>query len=313
MPRSIITINSFIFLLSSIGIHAQSDLIEIPFHIIGKMIVVQGNINGRNGNIAIDTGIPTMLINKRFFGDLDLFSTGATGGFQSISGKAEKKGVALVTIKIRDFSVNAGADVIDLQTVERQKRTDLLGMIGINLFRKYELEIDNHSEVIRLYRLDKQGRRRLQQADALPSEAISFQYYQHLPYITTYLHGMPLNLGLDTGAEKTLVAASVYEKIKSQLRNAKPQMMIDLQGKVSEGIAAQVDGLQVGGLEISAIPALFIPMNTHYGSLNRKKIQGLLGYDFLQYFRLAINFKKKKIYLWTEQQNDNMPLVVRKN
>ena len=59
---------------------------------------------------------------------------------------------------------------------------------------------------------------------------------------------MPLQLGLDTGAEKTLLARSVYERRKGQFREVRPQRLI----------------------------------------------------DFLRQFRLAINFKKKKVYLWTE-------------
>lgn len=300
-----------LFILPITSLVSKPDLITIPFRTIGKMIVVQGSIDGRVGNIVIDTGIPDMLINQRFFSDLELFSTGASDSFQAINGTGRNAATALVYLKIQDFSVKAGATVMDLQAVERQKRTNILGIVGIDLFRKFELELDYLSQEIRLYRLDKDGQRKLQQPEALPSEVVDLDFYQHLPCITTYLHGTPLQLGLDTGAEKTLFAASIYKKQKEQLQNVRPQRMMDLHGLPVKGIAARINGLEVGGLEISAIPAVFIAMNTHYGSLNEKRIQGLLGYDFLQHFRLAINFKKKKAYLWTQQQNENMPLVIR--
>ena len=313
MIRQTIVISTFLFILTSTPIFSQSDQITIPFRIFGKMIVVQGSINGQVGNIVIDTGIPKMLINQRFFTNLDLFSTGASAGFQSVNGETGNAAMAMVVLEIQDFSVNGAADVIDLQAIERQKRMNILGIVGINLFRKYELEIDYLSEEIRLYRLDRKGQRRLQQPQALPSEVLAFDYYQHLPYITTYLHGMALHLGLDTGAEKTVLSASVYEKIKHQIRDVKTQKMIDLHGQPTNAIAAQVDGLEVGALEISSLPAIFIPLNTHYGGLDEKEIQGLLGHDFLRHFRLSINFKKRKVYLWNAQQNANMPSVIRKN
>lgn len=288
----------------------QSERIIIPFRIIGKMIVVQGQIDGQVGNIVIDTGIPNMIINHRFF-NLNRYPVEHSPGYKALIGDNGHSKRIVVRLRINEFAVTTGVEVINLHAIERQKRTNILGMIGIDLFRNYEFEIDYHAEEIHLYRLDRRGQRKRQEPQALPLEVLSFDYYQHLPCITTYLNGIPLRLGLDTGAEKSLLATSIFEQRKSQFHHLHSQKVMDLHGRSVDATAAQMDGLEAAGLKISAIPVVFIPFDARYGNLNVKEIQGLLGHDFLRHFRLAINFKKQKIYLWNEKQIENMPLVIR--
>lgn len=288
---------------------SQVDRIVIPFRTIGKTIVIQGSVDGQVGNLIIDTGIPRMVLNKRYAESARLFSPKEIEGFQSANGSVQNNGMSLVFLDIQAYSARIAADVLDLKPIERQKRMNILGIVGLNLFRKYEFEIDFFSKEIRLYRLGRKGTRRILAPQALPSQTLSFQFEDHLPIITANLNGEALQLGLDTGAEMNLISAKFFEGSSHQFKNVQTKILMDLTGERITTLSAQMAGLQVGTLDLPAMHAIFIPLNTRYGGIGSKNLDGLLGYEFFQHFRVAINFKKRQVYLWDAKAIENMQEV----
>lgn len=292
---------------------SQVDYIVIPFQTKGKTIIIEGSVDGQVGNLILDTGIPKMLLNKRYAEGTNLFSNKEFNGVQSVNGAVQNGGMSLISLAIQEFSANIGADVLDLKPIERQKGINILGIVGLNLFRKYEFEIDFFSKEIRLYRLDKKGIRRMLEPQALPSQTLSFRYKGHLPCITANLNGTSLQLGLDTGAEINLLSAKFFEESSDQFKNVQTKILMDLTGKRSAAFSAQTDGLQIGVIDVPVMNALFVPLNTHYGGIGGKNIDGLLGYEFFQHFRTAINFKKRQVYLWDARAIENVPVAAARN
>ena len=67
----------FLFFLTTSISFSQPDLVTTPFRTVGKMILIQGNINGHFGNLIIDTGISGMVLNKAYFSENEIFRTDA--------------------------------------------------------------------------------------------------------------------------------------------------------------------------------------------------------------------------------------------
>jgi hypothetical protein len=300
----------FIAFLSAVLAYAQPDLIIIPFQDQGNMIVVEGTLNGRAGNLIVDTGIAKMLINETYVQEADRFTSPASSGFQSVNGSGQNLGMSLVTLQISLFSAKTAAQIMDLKGIESRKGMDILGVVGIDLFRKYELEIDYFSKEIRLYDLDRNGNRHRQEPQPLPTEILPFRYEGHLPCITAHLFGQTLQLGLDTGAEINFFSSSIYESSGKRFQNPRTVTILALNGQGTPALSAQMTGLQIGALEMPPMQTAFAALNTQYGGLDGKSIHGLLGYEFFRHFRIAINFKKREVFLWDEESTEN-PIVAR--
>ncbi|NND32042.1 MAG: hypothetical protein HKN76_05575 [Saprospiraceae bacterium] len=281
--------------------YAKFDLIEIPYWTAGKTMVIEGMVNGKAGDLIFDTGIPKMLLNQKHVGNSEVFKNKEFAGFQSINGANHNGGMSLVLLQIRGFSKKVGADIVDLGTVEEHKGINILAIVGIDLFKKYELEIDGFSKVIRLYRLSKKGNRIVQEKTSLPSLTIPFDNKGHLPCISTQWNGRTLRLGLDTGAEAHVLNHDIYETSKDRFDEVHTVCMVDLNGKPSKVLATEVDGIKIGYIEVPSTETLFMPNITDYGGLSSKKVQGLLGFAFFQHFRMALNFKKKEFSLWKRE------------
>lgn len=302
----------FLCLLMHSPAFAKSDLIVIPFEIKAKTIVIQGNVNGRPGNLIVDTGIPNMLLNKPYVESSSLFNNKEFGGVQSVTGSVENEGMSIVFLEIQDFSAKLGADVLDLKPIEKQKGMDIMGIVGLNMFRNYEFVIDFFLKEIYLYRLDRKGVRILKPR-LLPSQTISFHYEGHLPCITAHLNGTSLQLGLDTGTEINILPAALFDKKSDQFTHIQTKKLMDLTGKQTAVLSAHVAGLQIGTLDMPSMNTLFIPQNKQYGGIGSKRVQGLLGIEFFQYFRLAINAKKRQVYLWDSKEIENVPVATERN
>ncbi len=292
-------------------IYAQTDPIIIPFRPIGKTIVIQGSIDGQIGNLVIDTGISKMILNKSYVKSENIFTNDEFGGIRSVDGAVQNLGMSMVGLKIEAFSIKLAADVMDLKPIEKQKRMNIMGMVGLQIFRKYEFEIDFFSSEIRLHDLDKRGIRKMLEPQALPSQTLTFDYEGHLLCIPAHLDGKTLRLGLDTGAEMNLLAENLFEEKGAQYREVHEKTLLDLNGEQVKAFSAKTNNFQVGTDDLPPIEILFVPLKKHYGGINTKKMNGLFGFEFFQHFRIAINFKKRRIALWDAQANQDLPLAAK--
>lgn len=300
---------AILFFLSCITAQTKPDRVVLPFRTVAKSIVIRGSVNGREGNLLLDTGIPKMLLNQKCLTNGPLFSTKDHGDFQSVNGATQNALLSLVILELGDFSVKTDVNVANLSALERQKGIDILGVIGVDVFTKYELEIDFFTEELRLFRLDRNGNRRWQEPQPLPSETLSFEYRRHLPCIPVTWQGQTLRLGLDTGAGRSMLTAAIYERARNQFPTVRSVAMQDLNGTRTTALSAWMRGLQLDDLEIPPLPALFVPTDLHNDGMDGRNMHGLLGFGFFRHYRTAINFKKRKVYLWDARTVQNLPVA----
>ena len=308
-------ISILFYFISNPSAQARPDLVVIPFKTYKGMIIVQGKIDNHLGNLLIDTGIRRTIINGRYLKNTYEHKEKGYGGFQSINGIDENTSLSSSIIKLEDFSMNIIAHVIDLHPVEKQKSLNILGIVGIEVFLKYELVIDYFSSEILLFRLDKKGNRIIQEPQPPPVHTTPLHTSGKRPYILTELNGTRFNLVLDTGAEINLLASEFYEQFRDQFTDVQTTKTIDLNGKQQTSFSAQTNGLVAGTIELPPMTTLFLPLSNYYGKLGvgKKDIHGLLGYEFFQHFRTAMNFKKRECYLWDEEALNYGPVSTMKN
>jgi len=279
-------------------------IVEIPFKLVGNLIIVKGEIDGKEGNFIIDTGAPTLILNQnklRYYSKSTKFSSsGITGNVPSLYEKAVR-GVKLAEAEFRYIN----ALVMDLSHLEEVRGIPILGLVGYQLLKKYEVVFDFDNQNLILYRLGKKGR---VLADSegqrlAPTDSVSFRLIGHLPCVKGQLNGKKTIFGIDSGAEINLI----NHKLKGAFGKAfSAEKDIDIYGVGKRKVSAETGILKyfwIEGIKFEEMTAIMTNMS-HFQPIKNFKLDGLLGHDFLRQRKLSINFKKKKVYFWGAEQVD---------
>lgn len=79
-------------------------------------------------------------------------------------------------------------------------------------------------------------------------------------------------------------------------------------GKTSQAQSTQIHNFQIDNLMLPPMETIFMPIDP-LNKLSGPDIDGLLGQEFLKHFQVAINFKKKEVYLWYKDEAEQGPWV----
>lgn len=283
-------------LLAGVIFTASASPKIIPFKVVRNLMVIHATVNGQSGNFIFDTGVPGMVLNARYFQGNTNFG-GDCSGFQFIAGTSGDCKGNPVQMHLGELSIRGYAAVVDLKSMEQKKRMNILGMLGLQALKRYEIVLDYQLEEIQLYELDRKGNRKDPEDYLLPDESLGFRTLEHIPYIPASVNGRELRLGIDTGAEYNILSNEVNDKIKAVVEDWQPKTMVALGGTAQTVASGRVTSVEIGQQQLPGMQTLFTPLH-HLNQLSGPDIHGLLGQEFLQYFRTAFNFKRKEIYLW---------------
>ncbi|WP_299671114.1 hypothetical protein [uncultured Polaribacter sp.] len=271
---------------------------RIPFKLVDRLLVVEGSLKNQKGNFIIDTGSEAFILNKVHF---------KTYGFNYVK-KGETSGV-LNTIenpiekRINNFSLetlhlkNKDSDIIDLSHIEKSKKIKLLGIIGFDILKDYEIFIDLYLNQITLTKTDKTGKK-LSKNKYLETitDSINFSLKNHTIVIDAFVNKEKLKFGLDTGAEFNQLSSKVHKKV---LKHFYPKKRIQLMGASSKKIEVLYGNLHRVKLNDKNYFGPMKTIITNLKNMNKAfgtKLDGILGHDFFAQKRVIMNYKKEKIY-----------------
>lgn len=274
----------------------SENTVRIPFRMADHLILIQGSINGKQGNLILDTGSKHLVINKSHFKKQPVQLASGIG--YSINGSMDQ----IMAQRIQDFSFstfeipNRIADRIDLSHIEKNKKEKILGIIGHDVLYDFEIYIDFYLNQITLFRTDRNGNRI---DDHLfldtPVSEIPFEIRGHSIILNTTVNNTPVAMALDTGAEINFLDTKAPEEALKQFRGIKRIKIRGMGQKSSEMMAGKLYGLHLNNsLPIGVMRTILADlsdMTEAYGT----QVEGVLGYDFIAMKRLLINYKKKAI------------------
>lgn len=272
---------------------------RIPVKLIDHLIVVEAQLNQQKGNFIIDTGSEALILNKKHFSK-HLFSTNKTenryGILNEVNDSFEK---TFKKFSLKDFSYeNKKSDIIDLSHIEKSKKIRLLGIIGYDVLKDYEIFIDLFLNQITLTKTDKKGNR-LHDKVYLEQivDTLDFKLKNHAINLKGTINKQNLNFILDSGAELNQLNKDISKKA---LRSFYPKRRVKLTGASNRKIEVITGNLF--RLKLSEHTYLG-PMKTMLTNLTKMneafgtKADGILGYEFLVQKRTIINYKKEKLYI----------------
>ena len=106
---------------------------------------------------------------------------------------------------------------------------------------------------------------------------------------------------VDSGATANAIDKKKIDRMNSGLLLAMEDSLASFGSEKVLVKSQKIDGLVVGNLSCPPMKTLFINLDHFNKSQSGIKVDGIFGYEFLSNFRVAINFRKKEIYLWDRE------------
>ena len=271
---------------------------RIPFKLIDHLIVVEAELLGRKGNFIIDTGSETLILNKVHFKqqyEHNKKSNQTSGVIGIIDNPLER---TLNEFIIEHLKMeNKNSDVIDLSHIENAKKMHLLGIIGYNILKDYEVFIDLYLNQITLAKVDKFGNT-LDKKVYLEKviDSVDFTLKKHTIVINAFIENEPVKLGLDSGAEFNQINKNSKRRV---LKHFYPEKRLQLTGASNhskEVLAGKLYRVKLSDTQFFApmqtVLTNLIQMDKAFGT----SLDGILGYEFFKQKRTIINYQKEKLY-----------------
>ena len=279
--------------------------IILPIELAGKLILVEAYVNGKKGNFIIDTGAESLILNSRYFYGIKNSEEAAS----NFAGQASAISHKMVRLGWPGQSEKKYlATIVNLQLLESKLRVDIMGYIGYEVLKDYELVFDlPHLEVI-FYKLDKKGKRySLALAHTEPSDTIMMKANGRQPFLIARFGTKNLKLGIDSGAALNLLRPGIAKKLGKHFINAGPRQVVGYDGQPATMPSGILHDLKLSQLSWPGLRTLITPLDQINKGLSIP-LDGILGFEFLNSYKVAINYRKSEMYLWDPKKIRPEPL-----
>jgi len=290
----------FIDLLLRANYDADSSVATIPFSRVGNLILVQAKADTIEGNFILDTGCPSLVLNITYFRNYPVSEkTEERNGITGAEFAAEQTQVA-------EFSLGGfkyyrmPADLTNLGNIENSKGTRILGLIGVELLRQFEMIIDFEKNLIHLHFI--QGKNPSIDHNPLLSDTanytvIPFDLVENRIMLSSEMGGKKLKLVLDTGAESNLLDSRLPGKVFDNVLLTGRSVLSGAGQTKIEVMKGDLRSLRIGNRVIETMPVLITNLEKTCFSFGGC-VDGVLGFDFISASRVGFNFVTRKMYLW---------------
>lgn len=284
------------------AVRINPNTIYVPFKLVGRLIAVDARVDTTEGTFFLDTGAERLLLNSNYFdpgaGARIIASAGTTGMVESVR-------YHRVDSMHWDqlFFVNQQANILDMSHIERKKNIKLIGIIGYEVLKDFEVFLDYQLKRIILTRLDRDGFRLDSTAIwEQPYDSLDFKLARHLIVLNGEVQGKRLRFALDTGAELNLLDRLVNKKVlKNNFEIIKRAKMVGAGQREIEVLAGKLYRLQCGNQKSAGMRTLLTNLD-EMGENFGVRLDGFLGYEFLYTRRTLINYKRKKLFFFKQHR-----------
>lgn len=266
--------------------------IIIPLKRAGRLLLMEGEVDGKKGNFIFDTGAPYLVLNATYFRDYDLrnelYASGITGGKTPVMvTKVEKLQVSKL------WYGDVRADVAELGHIENARGIQILGLLGLNLFKSFIMEIDLSKGYLKLIKCDKNGETSL--SDHTQYDLIhDLSFYDNTIFIKCQVGGKNLRFGIDTGAEINAVSSMSNKKVLETIQITGRSKLMGTGSESVEILYGSMKELFIGDISLQNMQTVITQLED-MGEAYGVSIDGMLGYEFFSRGKVILNIPKKEL------------------
>jgi predicted aspartyl protease len=264
----------------------------IPLKQAGRLFLIEATINGKTGNFVLDTGSTSLVLNKTYFRQYNRTqqSSGGISGTNEVSGSIQVKELIIGDIVLR----NLVADVANLGQIENQKQVRILGLIGMMVFKQFEMHLDLRMQNLELLELDQSGMHNIIDSEPFTPDIICPVVLRNdIMFIQGSVSGQDLDFCLDTGAETNVICSSCRKDVLSSVKITRRTNLTGVGGRSADVLLGAMT-------DFTLAETKFHPMQTIVTSLAALSsaysypVDGVLGYDFFVRGKIRINLVRQE-------------------
>jgi hypothetical protein len=282
-------------------VRSDSPSCIIPFSRAGNLIVIKARADTIEGNFILDTGAPKLVLNMTYFRDYPSTAEtqeGSGGITGSVGGSVPTEISKLSVGPIRYSRVEA--DRINLGHIENSKGLKIIGLLGMQLFKQFEMIIDYEKGLIYLHLITKKESR------TYKSEMLKdTSTYSEFPIdimenkLITYAHvgGKKLTFIIDSGAESNVLDSRLPDNIFENVTITRRMMLSGSGREKVEALYGDMRNMHLGNRDMGVLPVIVTNLEKMCFSYD-KCLDGMLGFDFLSLHKIGFNFVTRKMYIW---------------
>ena len=312
---------SFTVLRAQQGFHlvaGSGDKAVVPFRLVNNMIVVDGQLNGRELTFLVDTGIKkTILFNVgvsdslllknvedlqlRGLGEGDVLSAVRSSGNLFRCKNIVNPSLSLFMIKDNLFDLSAKMGI------------DVHGIIGGDLFEDFVVRINYSSQKLVLHDPDEFNYPKCNSCESFPLD-----FYGGKPFIDVYVTNHAgtehkVKLLIDSGAGDSLWLFPYSDpNIFIPERNFDDYLGKGLSGDIF-GKRAKLDEMRIGSFFIYDANVSYPDSTSMVTMHTNKERNGTLGAGILKRFHVIMDYPGRKITLKKNSKYFNEPFLYNKS
>ncbi|MFN4313415.1 MAG: aspartyl protease family protein [Chitinophagaceae bacterium] len=283
-------------------VSSDSADIVLPFSRAGNLILLKASIDSVEGSFVLDTGAPHLVLNLTYFRDLPDARPDPgeeTGGITGAVAAARPTDIRQLRLgPIRYNSIRA--DRANLGHIENSRAVKILGLLGVQLFKRFELIIDYENSLIYLHLISRKESSTYQSEQLKNPDSyriFPMQLFENKMLTTAHIAGKKLSFVIDTGAESNVLDSRLPDRIFEQVTITRRIVLTGSGNTKVEALYGHLRNMKLGELEIARLPVLVTNLEKLCFSYDRC-IDGMLGYEFLSMQKIGFNFVKNKMYIW---------------
>jgi hypothetical protein len=213
----------------------------------------------------------------------------------SSNGTIVNTGRASASVQLACLSMDfQEASVMNLDHLIPNESTRVLGFMGWDAFKGFELQIDFRNKLLCLYKVDSYDPTGIDNLKTSPIQIVPFQFNGPLPCVHAKIGDEKLFLILDTGATVNVMRKSLYKRLTSYYQFLR---MVKLRAwdSVFEAPLTEVSGVWLGEVPLDDMKTVWYYMSGLNETLTGPVIDGILGQELMKQYLLAINFTTLEI------------------
>jgi len=269
----------------------------IPFTRAGNLILIQAKADTSTGFFVFDTGASGLVLNLTYFRYYPTTNPVESGGITgtTISARTTVDSFHLGPISYRRLD----ADLISLSHIENNKGVKIFGLMGLQLFERFEMIIDYNSSRIYLHLINRKetSYRNQQLLDTSAYYIIPIDIEQDKIIVYLFLKGRKLKFIIDTAAETNVLDSRLPTKVFEQVEITRRVTLNGSGNHKVDALSGNLKGLRLGGRDLDDLPVLITNLQSMCDAYNNC-FDGMLGFDFLSLHKIGFNFVTRKMYIW---------------
>jgi predicted aspartyl protease len=271
----------------------------IPFSRAGNLILIKAKADTTEGNFILDTGAPGLVLNLTYFrnylaNNKDGEPGGITGNVATLQTTVNKFFLGPVTWH------KAESDLVNLGHIENSKGIKILGLLGMQLFKQFEMIIDYEKSAIYLHlisRKEKDSYKNEMLKDTAVYSIVPIVIFENKILMYTWMAGKKLRFIIDTGAESNVLDSRLPNKIFDNVVINRRVLLSGSGNKKVEALYGSIKDMKIGNQNYGTLPVLITNLEKMCYSYDTC-LDGMLGFDFLSLHKIGFNFVTNKMYIW---------------